>query len=195
MGTSVPPVQRIPSQLLAALTTRSFSSKHWAVLGTGSKEGEINFSASTCCRQTHVHPVTPGRSHRDFFFSYHASQAGQVLSRCKPEELIISAGAWGFGPPPAAVRGHITTSTYTLLTNFMGFPCLSACNSLIYSTMLLHKLMMTGNSSGLDSPSLFGKGEKQQIRKVKRGSASRQDTCISPQQTLAENLTKTIQAH
>lgn len=68
MGTSVPPVQRIPSQLLAALTTRSFSSKHWAVLGTGSKEGEINFSASTCCRQTHVHPVTPGRSRRDFFF-------------------------------------------------------------------------------------------------------------------------------
>lgn len=93
-------------------------------------------------------------------FSYCASQEGQVLSRCNPEELIISAGAWGLGPPPAAVKGHIITSTYTLLSNFMGFPCLSACNSLIFSMMLLNKLTMTRNSSGLDSPSLLGQGEK-----------------------------------
>lgn len=93
-------------------------------------------------------------------FSYCASQEGQVLSRCNPEELITSAGAWGLGPPPAAVKGHIITSTYALLSNFMGFPCPSACNSLIFSMMLLNKLMMTRNSSGLDSPSLLGKGEK-----------------------------------
>lgn len=77
----------------------------------------------------------------------------------------------------------------------MGFPCLSACNSLIYSTMLLHKLMMTGNSSGLDSPSLFGKGEKQQIRKVERECEQAgylhltpTDTCRKPDQNHARTL-------
>jgi len=43
--------------------------------------------------------------------------------------------------------------------------------------MLLHKLIVTGNSSGLDSPSSLtrGKVEKLQMRKVTRERESRQD--------------------
>lgn len=125
-------------------------------------------------------------------FSYHPSQEGQVFSRCKPEEQVVSAGVWELDPPPAAVkRAHYYIHGSVQLHGIS----LLVCNSLIFSMMLLHKLTTTWNSSGLYSPRLLGKGEKQQMRKVKRGSRSRQDTCISPQQLLAENLTKAVQAH
>lgn len=140
-------------------------------------------------------PCHPMEISQRLLFSCHASQEGQVLSRYKPEELIVSGGASLTCSPPAAVIGYIITHTYTLLSNFTGFLCLSACNSLFFSMTFLHKLMMTRNSSGPNSPSLFGTEEKEQMRKVKRGRGTRQDTRISLQQLPAENLTKTVQSH
>lgn len=156
MGT---PADPHPSHLLTPLTTHRAFIQTLSSPENGLWKIEINLSASTCCSNTCVYPLSLHGDLRLVFLLCLPGGPGSE-QRCKPEELAISAGAWGLGPLSDAARGHIITSTYTLRPSFMGFHCPFDCNNLIFSMMLLHRLMMAKNSPGLASPSLLGRNSK-----------------------------------